>query len=78
MFIAPKSGSVLLAVSLLLSGLVVYGQAPNSTAQPAPASAQAATEQKAQSLEQKGGRIASTRTWIASVTGFNPTCYFQG
>src|ERR1700720_586676 len=58
MFIAPKSGSILLAVSLLLSGFMAYGQAPNSSGQSAPVAAQATPEQKAKSLEQKGVRSA--------------------
>ena len=57
MFIAPKRGSILLALSLLLSGIVTYGQA-TGPGQSSPSPAQAVPEPTARSLEQKGVRSA--------------------
>src|SRR4249920_489612 len=46
MSIAPKSGSILLAVSLLLSAIMTYGQTPTGPGQASPPPAQAVPEQK--------------------------------
>jgi hypothetical protein len=57
MFIALKSGAIVLALSLLLSGLTAFGHAPSGLGQSSPAAAtQAVPEQE--SLEQKGVRSA--------------------
>jgi LssY C-terminus len=58
MFIVPKSGTTLLAASLILSGLMALGRAPNGSGQSSPATGQAASEQKKRSPEQKGVRSA--------------------
>jgi hypothetical protein len=55
MFIAPKSGPVLLALSVLVSGITAYRHAPGASGQSSPpAAAQAAPDPKSLSLEQQG------------------------
>ncbi|HST11390.1 MAG TPA: hypothetical protein VLL05_13520 [Terriglobales bacterium] len=55
MFIAPKGGPVLLALSVLVSGITAYRQAPGVPEHSSPpAAAQAAADQKVSSLEQQG------------------------
>jgi hypothetical protein len=59
MFIAPKSGPLLLALSVLVSGITAFRQAPSAPGQSSPAAAtQATPDQNPQPLSQNGVRNA--------------------
>ena len=54
MFIAPKSGPLLLALSILLSGITAFRQTPGAAGHSSSPAAQADPAQQAQTLEQQG------------------------